>query len=80
MKISKKSLPQRFLCSLFCHCKPYALSQFSVLSLSLDINVMATSKRCVKLFFRLFLFLNISVKQRKTSGNISKQDEAGENT
>ena len=78
MKISKKSLPQRFLCSLFCHCKPYALSQFSVLSLSLDINVMATLKRCVKLFFRLFLFL--SVKQRKTSGNISKQDEAGENT
>ena len=40
---------------------------------------MATSKRYVKLFFRLFLFL--SVKQRKTRGNISyKQDEAGENT
>ena len=49
------------------------LSQILVLSLLLDNNVMATSKRCVKPFFRLFLFL--SVKQRKTSGNISKQDE-----
>ena len=39
-----------FICSSFCHrFKPYILSQFLVLSLSIDNVVMATSKRCVKL-------------------------------
>ena len=46
------------LCSLFCHVKLYILSQLLVLSLSLDNDAMATSKRCVK-FFRLFLFLSV---------------------
>ena len=58
IKISEKSLRQRFLSSLFCHFKPYILSQFLVLSLSPDNNVMGTSTRCVKLFFHLFLVLN----------------------
>ena len=43
------------LCSLFCHFKPYILSQLLVLSLSLDNDAMATSKRCVKFFSLIFI-------------------------
>ena len=34
--------------------KKYILGQFLVLSLSLDEDVMATSKRCVKLYLLIF--------------------------
>ena len=44
-----------YFSSLFCHFKRCVLSQFLVLSFSLDNDVIATSKSCVKLFWPIFV-------------------------